>query len=637
VNPLRVLVVDDSAADAQLLLRELRKVFKVEHEHVWTPDTVRAALAKPWDIVISDWSMPGGFTGLKAFEIVREVGVDVPFIIVSGTIGEDIAVDALRAGVHDFMTKGRFARLLPSVERELREAEVRRRQRAADAEVERQRRDLERSARLLRDVLDAVPDAVMVADASGRLVLYNAAARDMLQLGTPQPTIDGWLRGIARFHSDKLTPIRDEDTALYHALHGETVDRQHQFWPNVAPKGAWFSVSARPLSDHGAIVVAHDMTHERAAQEQLMLSDRMASIGMLAAGVAHEINNPLAAVLANVDLAVGMLDELDAPGARTELAEMLHDARHAADRVRNIVRDLKLFSRHQEPETGAVELEPLLESMLRMARNEIRHRAQVVKSYAKTPRVRGSESRLGQVFLNLLINAAQAIPEGNARNNTIRVGTSVDTAGNAVIEIADTGAGMPPDVLRHLFTPFFTTKPHGVGTGLGLAISHRIVTNLGGAIQVESTVGQGTTFRVTLPPTDAAPAREASTTRPPETRRLRILVVDDEPLITTVVARALSGHDVVARTSAGDALELLRAGERFDVILCDLMMPQMTGMELYDHVVALDAAQAQRMIFMTGDAFTEVARAFVSTTTNRCIDKPFEPRQLRALIAEAVQ
>jgi signal transduction histidine kinase len=606
MRPLRVLLVDDSEADALLTLRELKKSYKVEYRQVWTPETVREALRETWDIVVSDWSMPKGFTGLSAFEIVRELEIDIPFIIVSGTINEDIAVDALKAGVHDFMAKGRFARLMPTIERELREVDVRRRQRRADAE-------LAASERLMRDVLDSVPDAVVVADAEGKLVMSNAPARALGGLDTHLPST--------------LAP----------ALAGQAVDRQEQFWPTLHEGGGWMSASARPLHDRGAVVVYRDMTQERRAQEQLMVSDRMASIGMLAAGVAHEINNPLAAVLANVDLALGELDALGIdPSA--EIREMLADAKQAGARVRDIVRDLKLFSRHQEADAMSVDLDALLESTLRMAWNEIRHRARLEKAFEVTPYVRGSESRLGQVFLNLIINAAQAIPEGDAANNTIRIAKHTNDSGDAVVAISDTGSGIAPEVLRHLFTPFYTTKPLGVGTGLGLAISHRIVTNLGGAIDVESTPGRGTTFRITLPSADDAPVVAAMPApRPQTSRRGRVLVIDDEPLITSVVARTLPEHDIVTRTSSTSALQLIRDGERFDVILCDLMMPQITGMELHEQVRAIDPAIAETIVFMTGDAFTEAARAFVATVPNRILDKPFEPRELRALIADRVK
>jgi CheY-like chemotaxis protein len=244
------------------------------------------------------------------------------------------------------------------------------------------------------------------------------------------------------------------------------------------------------------------------------------------------------------------------------------------------------------------------------------------------------------VFLNLVVNAAQAIPEGHAENNEIRITTSTDPSGGVVVEISDTGAGIPPDVLPRLFTPFFTTKPVGVGTGLGLFICRSIVTGFGGSIGVASEPGKGTTLRISLVPSRVQVLESA----PPPVldvvarRRGRILVVDDEPMIAKSLQRFLSvEHDVLGLGSAGEALAQIRAGERFDVILCDLMMPQMTGMDLHAELSRVAREQAARMIFVTGGAFTPRARAFLDETPNQRIEKPFDVRQLRALINDCIR
>jgi len=388
------------------------------------------------------------------------------------------------------------------------------------------------------------------------------------------------------------------------------------------------------------VVVARDISERKQAEMQLMLADRMASVGTLAAGVAHEINNPLAAVIANLDMAGQELDDLGKQTAVSrDLVEELRDARLAADRVREIVRDLKIFSRAQEDRRGAVDVQKVLESTLRMAWNEIRHRARVVKNYKKVPRVDANESRLGQVFLNLLVNAVQAIPEGNYQGNEIRIATEV-ADGQVVVTIGDTGAGMSREVQSRLFTPFFTTKPVGVGTGLGLAISHRIVTQLGGTLTFVSEVGKGTEFRIALPAagvnlptiTQSMPSGAAAK------RRGRVLVIDDEESLVQAMRRYLmQDHDVDGVTSARAALELIRAGEHFDVVLCDLMMPQITGAELHDEVIKLDPALAARMIFVTGGAFTETARAFLDRVPNKRIEKPFDLKALRHIVNEVVE
>jgi PAS domain S-box-containing protein len=389
-------------------------------------------------------------------------------------------------------------------------------------------------------------------------------------------------------------------------------------------------------------VVMRDVTEQLRTQAHLQMSDRMVTVGTLAAGVAHEINNPLAAVIANLELALRDLEDVSV-GKRTlrELADGLEDAKEAADRVRQIVRDLKVFSRSDEDKRGPVDVERVLDSSLRMAWNSIRHAAKVVKTYGYVRPVLGNESRIGQVFLNLLINAAQAIGEGHAEENEIRVATTMSESERmVVIEITDTGPGMAPEVCRRLFSPFFTTKPVGVGTGLGLSISHRIVSELGGEITVDTALGRGTCFRITLPAAsfDALADASPGASLPPLVRRGRVLVVDDEPIIAKVVRRTLTGeHDVVGVTSAREALELLGRGTHFDVILTDLMMPEMTGMELYAELGRLDVEHTRRVVFLTGGAFTPSARAFLDGVPNPSLDKPFDAQQLRLVIASLVR
>jgi PAS domain S-box-containing protein len=385
-----------------------------------------------------------------------------------------------------------------------------------------------------------------------------------------------------------------------------------------------------------ALVVVEDVTEKKRLESQLMLADRMASVGTLAAGVAHEINNPLAFILANIEYAVG---ELRAAGRDPEIVRALSEARDGGLRVREIVRDLKAFSRADAEEHQAIDLRRVLQSALGLAQNEIRHRAQLEVDVGDIPLVVGSEHRLGQVLLNLLINAAQAIPEGRAGDNLVRASTSTTPDGRACVFISDTGAGIPADVLPRIFDPFFTTKPVGVGTGLGLSICHGIVSGLGGEIQVESALGKGSTFRVLLHP---APRRAPEVPAPalapaPASRRGRILVVDDEALVGRAVSRILSPlHEVVTRTSARDALQEVARPPGFDLLLCDLMMPDMTGMELHGHLHTAEPALAARTVFLTGGAFTPLAREFLARVPNARIEKPFEPDQLRALVARVL-
>jgi C4-dicarboxylate-specific signal transduction histidine kinase len=255
----------------------------------------------------------------------------------------------------------------------------------------------------------------------------------------------------------------------------------------------------------------------RRVQNELTVSDRMASLGMVAAGIAHEMNNPIAALVANVEHARELCAAM--PGetpALHRLLACLADVNVAAERIGNVVRDIEVFSRGTALEnTDPLDVHQVLDSSVRLAWNHIHRRARLVKDYGHVPAVSGTESRLGQVFVNLLVNAAQAIDEGQADLNQIRLTTSRED-GNVRIDVQDTGAGMPPEVLERIFTPFFSTKRAGSGTGLGLAICRRILSSLGGEIRIASSLGQGTTVSVLLP---AAARHPQTTAQPPRLDR----------------------------------------------------------------------------------------------------------------------
>ena len=312
---------------------------------------------------------------------------------------------------------------------------------------------------------------------------------------------------------------------------------------------------------------------------------------------------------------------------------MALEAKAGAERIRKIVRGLKTFSRAEEERRSVLDVVPLLELSVNMMFNEMRHRGRLVKDYGKVPLVEADDARLGQVFINLLVNSAQALPEGDCSANEIRIVTSTDAAGRAVIEVADTGVGIPEQLLERIFDPFFTTKPVGVGTGLGLSICHTIVTSMGGELTVASRVGSGTTFRVVLPA--AAPAQVATAavdSQRPVLACGAVLVVDDEPAIGNVLRRVLRDHEVTTLTSAKEALALLRAGQHFDIIFSDLMMPEMTGMELHRAVRTWAPDVADRFVFLTGGAYTDGAREFLAGVENPKLDKPIQPNLLRSVV-----
>ncbi|NUQ76647.1 MAG: PAS domain S-box protein [Polyangiaceae bacterium] len=520
---------------------------------------------------------------------------------------------------------------------------------------------LQRAQSELRQVIEKIPDGVGIFCREGHFVYVNPALAACLGYDRPEalfevPVLDlihpdERERAAARMQANESAETAKSSLELrYRRKDGELVTLE------VSP--------VQSLEFEGApayLFVARDVTEQKKMQARLLLADRMASVGTLAAGVAHEINNPLAYVVTNMELVASELTALtdEAPSrfaaiepspARdevkdtmvvrlSELSQTLHEAQEGIERVRQITRDLKTFSRADEERRGAVDVARVLDASINMAWNEIRHRARLVKNYGRVPHVEANEARIGQVFLNLLINAAQAVPEGAADKNEIRVSTQLEGADKVRIDIRDTGTGIAPDALRRIFDPFYTTKPVGVGTGLGLSICHGIVAQLGGEIVVSSELGKGSTFSVLLPVArTSAVAAKAKVEAVRAGRRGRVLVVDDEAMIGAAIRRTLSSeHDVTPLTSAREALNRILAGERYDVVLCDLMMPVMSGMELYDELVEKAPEQAKRIIFLTGGAFTPKGQAFLDQVPNPRLDKPFDNQNLRSMVRERVR
>jgi PAS domain S-box-containing protein len=512
----------------------------------------------------------------------------------------------------------------------------------AAGELERQQTDAQ--VREQAALLDITHEAIQVKDLDGTIIFWNKGAERTYGWTSAEVLgrkAAGWIYkdrpGFQNAQSELLAKGEWQGEMIKRTKDGRDL--------TVASR--WTLVRDAAGNPKAVLAIDADITGKKTLETQLMVSDRMASVGTLAAGVAHEINNPLAAVMANLDYMADSLGRMTSgemesmtPGIRDawirdEIVTPLDDAQEAAQRVRFIVRDLKIFSRSpNDAQRGPVNVEAIMESSLRMAWNEIRHRANLVKHYGQVPEVEGNEARLGQVFLNLVVNAAQSLATGQAEQNEIRVTTRVE-GDRVIIEVTDTGAGIPPEIIGRIFDAFFTTKAVGVGTGLGLAICQRIVTDMGGTLTVESELGKGTTFRVSVP---IAGKRECDVTPPAVQlpvagRRGRILVVDDEELVLRGVRRILSQeHDVIAMVSAEEALAVCVGGEKFDLILCDLMMPDMTGMDFHRELSLVAPEQADRMIFITGGAFTEKARVFLSETHKEHLEKPFYSANLRAIV-----
>lgn len=481
----------------------------------------------------------------------------------------------------------------------------------------------------LRDLLQGSPDCVLVTqDQRIRFANHRVAAT----LGVPSAT--------ELIGQNPLDLVHPEDVSA-------AEERMNKVWASgvvAEPReirfrhrdGQWIVlevVSSRVHFDGKPAIlgIGRDVSERRHMQARLMAADRLASVGLLAGGLAHEINNPLTWVLANLELALLELDrsELQPDHVRAQL----EDARKGAERIRHAVRDLHAFSAgDQQAEPRPTDPIPCLEAALRLVGNELRHRARLVRDLQPTLRVLGQEAQLGQVMLSLLLNAVHAMPEGSVSKHTLTV-RSRTTGGSFVeIEITDTGTGIDPRNLPLLFEPFFTTQPGGTGTGLGLYLSQRIVHSMGGTIEIDSVLDRGTTVRVRLPGmvegAKAAPALPVKEVVAAD-QRARLLLIDDESLVLRVLQKTFADHDVQTVTRAREAIELLKNGQRFDLVLCDLMMPEMTGMELYTRVAEMAPPQAARFVFLSGGAFTEEAARFLRTTPCPRMEKPFRREELR--------
>ena len=374
------------------------------------------------------------------------------------------------------------------------------------------------------------------------------------------------------------------------------------------------------------------------ARDRLLRAERLSALGRLSASVGHEINNPLSYVMGNLDYVRG---ELAREGASREILDALQDARGGAERIGKIVRELRVFGRGPRQERR-VPTNPcdVMESSIKLVMNELRHRARLERDLQPVPDVLADDTRLAQVFVNLLLNAAQAMPEDRQGHGALIIArTRVTADGMAAIEIIDNGMGISDEDKRRLFEPFFTTKPQDQGTGLGLFVSMGIVSSFGGRIEVDSKLGHGTTLRILLPaaPEDALDLSSMSTLKPQVlVRNRRLLVIDDDVLVARTLVRLLGEHRVEVATSGHDGLSrLLADGQSFDLVLCDLMMPDMTGMDLFEEVQRRKPGVAERFVFISGGGVTERSRRFIEANGARVLIKPIDGRELQEILARA--
>jgi signal transduction histidine kinase len=491
----------------------------------------------------------------------------------------------------------------------------------------------------IRDVLRAILEEhgySMATAANGRQALdalQSGETPDLIILDLRMPVMDGWQFRAAQKTDPRLAAIPVLAISADGSAKAEAIDAAAYLRKPLSTDTL--------LSAIGRILVEAERKRLLGRLEE---AERFAALGRLAASVGHEINNPLAYVSMNLDMTAIQINRYieahaEAGQSLSSVPVMLKECRVGLDRMRDVVKELQWLSRKSAVNRERFSLNALLDESLAMARNHVRHRATVRKEYGNVPEIVGERSAIGQVLLNLILNAAQALPDGHADANEITLKT-YEEGGHVTVDVRDTGSGIPAHMLPHIFDPFFTTKPIGEGTGLGLAVSFRIVADHAGRIDVDTEIGRGSSFRVVLPAAppffELPPPDLDPRPRSPQLRG-RILVIDDLPAVGKSIAHALPEHDVTVVSEAREAFARLTSNETFDVVLCDLLMPQLGGRDVLERLEAEWPHLVPNVIFMTGGAFTDESREFLKRSRQRVLIKPFSIDELRTTILMQLQ
>lgn len=634
MTALRVLLVEDNVTDAKLLIMELRKTHpEVEFERVDTEEAVRAALeSSTWDIVISDWSMPK-FSALEALALLQSTGLDLPFIIASGTIGEEAAVEAMRAGAHDYVLKDKLARLVPAVEREIRDAKAREEHRRQEARF--------------RALIEKSSEGIIITSIETGWVYISPAAA--LIFGKSHDELVG--KKILDFAHP------DDRESLVHAtgrtLKEKTVAAEFRI---VDAKGAtrWVtSTSTNHLDDptlHAIVTNLRDITERKIAaetlrktEEHLRQAQKMEAVGRLAGGIAHDFNNVLSVILSYSEILVADLKVGD------PMRDDLEEIRRAGKRAAELTRHLLMFSRQQVLEPRVLDLSELLAGMDKMLQRLLGEDVNLVFSRTQQlGKVRADPSSIEQVIMNLVVNARDAMPTGGkltietanvfVDEENLRAFGCRSTGPHIVLSVSDTGIGMDENTQSHIFEPFFTTKARDRGTGLGLSTVFGIVEQSGGCVSVSSELGKGTTFKIYLPCEDGAPQVErpiavATTSHGTET----ILLVEDEDQVRTVARGVLlrNGYTVLDARNAGEALLLCEKHPgQIHLLLSDVVMPQMSGPELANRLSAL--RPEMKVLFMSGYTDDSIVRHGVLNSDIAFLQKPLTPSSLTRRVRDVL-
>ena len=507
---------------------------------------------------------------------------------------------------------------------------------------------LANSERRYRRMIEAASDAIWIVDFDTAQILEANTATSTMFGYKREELIGMTPRQLVGEGSEALVDrmarsLRETGSALEHR-HPMTRKDGSRFWATVQLTSFDFMSRRQYMGVVRDVTVEVERQHalERSnrqlaeTQTQLLHSSRLAALGQMAAGVAHEINNPLQYVLAGIEEIATL------PEANTEAQQVLADMREGAERIRSVTRSLLPFARVDNAHQENIDLNEVIAWAVRVTGNEIRHRARLELRLADDlPSILGQRVRIGQLVTNLLSNAAHAITEGASERHSVRITTEL--VGRRVrLVVEDTGSGIPEDIRPRIFDPFFTTKPREVGTGLGLALCAEIVTRQGGTIEFESTIGMGSRFFVTFA---ESPQMETPRTPLPRVntppirvgRGPRVLIIDDEEPLVRTYKRFLRGIEVIPAVGGKAALEILATDVDFDAIVCDLMMPSVDGPMVYKHIQEHAPQLVDRILFCSGGAFTTRVRSFLEEVPNLILDKPISPNQLRQSLDQLIK
>ncbi len=635
-KPLRLLMIEDSESDADMILRLLMQGgFDVHSQRVEDAEGLRHALTEPaWDVIVADYHLPG-FDAPGALRILQECGHDTPCIVVSGVMGEETAVEMMKSGAHDYLTKNNLTRLVPAVEREVADAAAQRRSREVQEELR------ESEERLALAVETTQIGTFDFHPQTGKLI-WSRLARQHFGLATnAEVDYETFRRAIHpadRDHATQMvqTALRFENSGHY-ADEYRTVGIDDGHERCLSSRGrVFFDEGSRPVRFIGVI---QNITDRKRLEQQLFQSQKLETVGRLAGSIAHEFNNLLTIINGYAHLVLAeMAPDNSQRDSMNELAK-------AAMQAAGLTRQLVAFSHHQTPDLKTVAVNELIgdyENILRRVLGE-----KIDLSLSLDPAAgafRADPGQVGQALMNLAVNAKDAMPDGGK----LTIGTSsmfvdeqyarthlfVNPGHSVVVTVADTGTGMSPEVKSHLFEPFYTTREHGKGTGLGLPTVYGIVVNQsGGSIWVSSELGKGTTIKLFFPSVGwDANAGLAPSTENAASRGETILLAEDEPGVRKYTRGILqrSGYTVLEAANGVEALALARSqAGPVNMLLTDIIMPSMGGIELAEKF----SAEFPRtpVLFMSG--YTDQIMRHWSTLS-AYVQKPFTQTGLLSQVRE---